>query len=115
MRIIPHVIKGKAESLFHNFSVTETETEIVVSAGTYYENGAVLLNVPTETRFEKPQFEEWMIYEIWLTQNGFKMYFSNTGYISPENPIDRLAWIAIYPPLPTENNIELHTVIFEEA
>jgi hypothetical protein len=111
MQIIPHVIQGRKETVFHDFSCHEEGNELIVSAGTYYENGEITIKIPEETRINKPELTEWSYHEIWLTRNGIKLYSSAQNI---EQPIDRLAWFEIYSPIPAERDIELHVINFEE-
>lgn len=115
MKIVPHVIKGKTETVFHDFDCYEENDQIVITPGTYYENGATTIHIPNETRIDKPILAEWSYYEIWITQNGIKLYSSGETGFSPESPIDRLAWIEIFSPIPAERDIELHVIKFEES
>lgn len=111
MQIVPHVIQGNQNTVFHDFTCREEGNELIVSAGTYYENGAVTINIPEETRINKPELSEWSYHEIWLTLNGIKL---NSSAEPIQQPIDRLAWIQINSPIPAERDIELHVINFEE-
>lgn len=115
MQIIRHSIQGRKETVFQDFGCYEENDQIVITPGTYYENGAITINIPEETRIDKPVLAEWSYHEIWITQNGIKMYSSAEEPVSPEKPIDRLAWIEIYSPIPAERDIELHVIVFEET
>jgi hypothetical protein len=114
MRIVSHEIKGNQKTVFHNFNVSEENNEIIISPGTYYENDAITIEIPQETRINKPELSEWSYHGIWLTRNGVKLYSSAENIANPEQPIDRLAWIEIYSPVPAERDIELHVINFVE-
>lgn len=114
MQIVLHTITGNASTTFHNFTYTLEGDEIVVSAGSYFRDSQELISVPQETRFPRPTIQEWIQHEIWLTENGIQLYSSPEFFINPTNPIDRLAWMMIFSPVPAEDQLELHAVVFEE-
>lgn len=114
MIIVNHAIKGDISTTFHDFACTLEGDEIVISGGTYFRASQQIANVPQETRFPKPTIQEWIQHEIWLTEDGVQLYSSPQFFIKPINPIDRLAWIMIFSPVPPEEEIELHVPVFEQ-
>jgi hypothetical protein len=108
--IIEHTVIGGDDSVYHDFSYTQSGMTLTVSAGSYYEGGkaSVTADAPTDIAF--PVSTNDTQYTVYLTTNGFYVTQWVLGSAFQQdipNVVDRLAWLIIPAGTTTLDNINI--------
>jgi hypothetical protein len=90
-------VLGSKETTLHDFTLEQTNMDLVFSNGSYIQDNTERFTTETGATVSIPSPASDTHYEIWLTDAGLAVLSRLDGEEFGEvtNPIDRLAWFTV--------------------
>jgi hypothetical protein len=110
-------VLGSKETTLHDFTLEQTNMDLVFSAGSYTQNNTERFTTDVGATVSIPSPASDTHYEIWLSNAGLAILsrLDSEEFGEVTNPIDRLAWFTVPALAVSLDNVEINFVKVSEG
>lgn len=108
------IIKGSKNTSFHDFQLSITGLNLILTNGSYFRGGQELFKDIESTVVTIPSSVDSIYYELWITDNGLSVLSRKENeefsYNQLTNQIDRLCWFNVPANCTDLNTVDINFV-----